>query len=246
MDNSKATMVNNTMLPLWLFLILVFFGPQSCLACDVDSFVYEEFGLRCQRLSEYIKDLQVAQKLAMPTANEKRRKLLNEWVSFYLDHGNKPPASFTMMTDANWQKTLSKAGETIGDLVYTRIAPEMAESACIPFDLLTQQPKLQAAMTILASWAIKIDEPVGETASQTSQWIAANLGYFIELNLNIGRDYQTEAQSSRALITYFNRQWRLVIDAPTLTAETIYHFTRDDLVERLKKEFERWRRLAFT
>lgn len=239
-------MVNNKMLPLWLFLIFAFFGTHDSFACDVDSFVFEEFGLRCQRISEYIKDLQIAQKMAMPTANERRRKLLNEWVSFYLDHGNAPPASFTMMTDQNWQRTIAQAGATIGDLVYAKIAPEMAESACIPFDLLAQQPKLQTVMTILASWSVKINEPAGETASQTSQWIATNLGYFIELNLTVGRDYLNEAQSSRALVAYFNQQWRLVVSAPLAEAASIYRYTRDDLVNKLKKEFERWRCLSFT
>lgn len=241
----KATTANSKMLLLWLFLTAFTVISYTAFACDADGFIFEEFGQRCQRLSENIKDLQIARKMNFPMAIERRQKLLNEWVAFYLDHGNGPPASFTLMTDHNWKRTLTKAGETIGQFAYEKIPPEQAEVACIPFDLLTQQPKLATVMELLASWTTSINESPGETVEQTSEWIRVNLGYFFELNRSLGEGYPVELKKSRELVRFFNQQWKFVVEAPADSADTIYRFTRNDLVEKLKKEFERWRELCF-
>lgn len=245
MTKVKATTANRKKLLLWLFISMLTVVSNNAYSCDATGFIFEEFGLRCQRLSEYIKDLQIARKMDFPMAVEKRQKLLNEWVAFYLDHGNGPPASFTLMTDQNWKRTLTRAGETIGQFAYERIPPEQAEAACIPFDLLTQQPKMTTVMTLLASWSARINESPGETAGETSEWIRVNLGFFFELNRALGQGYPEELKRSRELIRFFNQQWKFVVEAPANTGDTIYRFTRNDLVEKLRKEFERWRVLCF-
>lgn len=243
----KATTVSFKKLLLWLFLISlpVFLFSARIQACDSESFVFEEFGRRCQRISDYIKDLQIARKMELPAASEKRGRLLNEWVDFYLDHGQAPPASFTMMTNKNWSRTLTKAGETIGQLAYDRIPPDQAETACITFDLLAQPPKLETAMALIASWTLEIELPAGETVEQTSEWLFRNLRFQVELYKAVGESYPVAAENHAELIKSFNQQWKFVVQAPADTAATVYRFTRDELVTRLKQEFERWRQLIF-
>lgn len=246
MLTAKATTVSLPKLLLWLFLICLQAAMfTSATACDKDSFVFETFGLRCQRISEYIKDLQIARKMNLPVAAEKRSKLLNEWVTFYLDHGQAPPASFTLMTTQNWSRTLTRAGETIGQFAYEKITPEEADLACIPFDLLAQQDKLETVMTLIASWSEVLQESPGETISQTSDWLARNLGIFVQINRTIGPKYAEELKSSHELVTLCNQQWKFVLEAPQGSAQTVYRFTRQELADRFTKEFERWRQLAF-
>ncbi|MDD2998706.1 MAG: hypothetical protein PHV05_06550 [Candidatus Riflebacteria bacterium] len=206
--------------------------------------MFEEFGLRCQKISGAIKDLQIAQKMALPGTNKKSGELLNAWVDFYLDHGMTPPAGFAQVATQSWSRTLSKTGEIIGLLVYEKIAPDQADSACITMDLLAHEKTLEKVATIMTAWSEILKKSAGETITQTSNWLAINLSLLSQLNGAVG-NYPGERQNSREFIICFRQQWQFVRSAPPDTAATIYKFTRDELADKLKKEFERWQQLTF-
>lgn len=226
---------------LWLFL----FSATVTFACDAENFVFEEFGMRCQRIGEYIRDLQIARKMQLPSFHEKRGKLLNEWVSFFLDHGREPPAGFSDVIDRNWSRTIFHAGETISKLAYEKIEPDLADPACIIFELIAQPQKLEATMHIVASWSDEINSPPGETIDETAKWITKNMNFLILLNRSFEQKYRGELQNSFEFIAYFNRQWGFMLKAPSEVSETAFKLTRQDLTERMKAEFERWRIMTF-
>lgn len=226
---------------LWLFL----FSSISGMACDIESFVFEEFGMRCQRIGNYIRDLQVSRKMQLDSFQENRRKLLGEWVSFFLDHGQKPPASFSALIEKNWQRTIHHAGETISQLAYEKIEPDQADPACIIFELISQPQKLETTMQMVASWSETISITPENNIEATSRWITQNMNYLIKINRSFEHKYSGELQSSLEFIAYFNRQWSQMLKAPPEVAETVFRFTRQDLIEKMKKQFERWRIMVF-
>lgn len=237
----KKTFAAATLVVLLQFV----FCPQSSRCCDADSFVYEEFGQRCLRLSDYIKQMQLSYMLNLPDQNKHKRQLLNEWTSFYLDHGSEPPPGMTSIATDSWKLTIREAGEQIGKLTYHRIAPEDADWAIIPFYLLGQPLKMAQGQETIASWAELFEQPASGSLASESAWIGENLrNMAILINLTQTGNNSEKARAI-ALANEIKTDWSFVINADSAAAATVLRFTSEEIRAKLKKEFERWRKLFF-
>lgn len=229
------------MLLLWFF----FFAGLCSFACDVDSFVYEEFGQRCLRLADYIKQLQLAYRLDLPDQDKNKRQLLNEWTSFYLDHGQAPPPGISGIATATWQNTISAAGIWIGNLSYRRIAPAEAFSATVPFILLSQPGKLQEAQQVIASWSEILAVPATGSIEHEGHWIGRNIELLSQLTGPLIIDNEIELARISQLVREINLDWKYVITADPGAQETVLRFSRHEIRDKLKREFAHWARLSF-
>ncbi|MFZ5951849.1 MAG: hypothetical protein ACOYXC_14150 [Candidatus Rifleibacteriota bacterium] len=214
-------------------------------SCDVDSFVYEEFGQRCLRLSGFIKELQTSYRFNLPDQDKFRRQLLNEWTDFFLDHGEGPPPGMSQIATESWKQTIVQTGQQIGKLTYRQIEPQEADWTTIPFFLLSQPPKLEQVRQALASWSELLEMPVCDSVASESAWIGSNMYNLAQISNLTLVSVENEKERVLKLVREINYDWGHVVNAPSETADTIFRFSRDEIRAKLKKEFEHWRKLSF-
>lgn len=228
-----------------LAVLLQFFFCSSSKGCDADSFVYEEFSQRCLLIAQCIKQLQLAQLMNLPDRNKHQRKLLNEWTSFFLDHGASPPAGFAHIATATWKRTFNEAGQQIGGLTYGRMPPEKADSAMIPFYLLSQPKKFELGRQALATWSQILEKPVSDSIASESIWIGKNLESLNRVSSLVVSGSEPENLRINMLMQDIQREWQPVLSADKETAATLLSLSGNEIRAKLKKEFERWRKLFF-
>ncbi len=226
-------------------LLLRLFFPAKALCCDADSFVYEEFGQRCLRVAEYIRQVQISFRLNLPDQEKHRRQLLNEWTSFFLDHGEEPPAGFVGISTDSWKLTMTEAGQQIGMLTYRREKPEKADWATIPFIMLAQPEKFNQCRQAIASWAQLIDSPATLSVEHEQVWIAENIKQLARLTSLATSSESSEQARIAELVKSINLDWSFVTSAKADALNTVFKFTSQEIRAKLKKEFTRWRKLFF-
>ncbi|GAB4273837.1 MAG: hypothetical protein Kow0029_13760 [Candidatus Rifleibacteriota bacterium] len=233
--------VKTVFLQLFLLVMLV----QYALACDTDTFVYEEFGQRCQKMSELIRKVQLAYKMNLPEQEHYKRILLNEWVDFFLDHGNAPPGGFTQIATSSWKSTIENAGRKLSELTYRQIDPNDADAAGIPFELLSQPVKFNAIRETIASWTKLQDEEEAETIASEGIWIGKNVAQLVRLSGLLLEPYPHEKARVKRFVKDLSENWRFVIEAEAEVAETVFIFSRKEIRKKIKRELEHWRKLSF-
>ena len=228
-----------------LAVLLQFSFLTISFACNIDSFIFEEFGQRCIRMADCIKNLQVAYRFNLPDHDEHKRKLLNEWTAFYLDHGQAPPPGIPDIATASWKETFTSTGNQIGLLSYRKIEPAEADWATIPFLLLAQPTKFSQGREILASWSKILQIPPQESIASEAVWIGNNMANLAQIARMSIIESETENARISALVRDINASWGYVVSADNAVQETLFRFSRDEIRAKLKKEFERWRKLFF-
>lgn len=226
-------------------LLLRLFFPAEAPGCDADSFVYEEFGQRCLRVAEYIRQVQISFKLNLPDQEKHKRQLLNEWTSFFLDHGEEPPAGFVGIATDSWKLTMTEAGQQIGMLTYRREKPEKADWATIPFIMLAQPEKFNQCRQAIASWAEIIDSHESLSIENEQDWIAENIKQLARLTSLATSSESSEQARIAELVKSINLDWSFVTSAQADALNTVFKFTSQEIRAKLKKEFTHWRKLFF-
>lgn len=214
-------------------------------ACDADDFVFKDFEQRCLKISELVRELQLSYRMNLPGLAKSRRMLLNEWIDFFLDHGQSPPAGFNHIATSTWRTTVEQAGKTIGALTYEKITPEAADSATIPFELLAQPIKFSQVREIMASWSQVISLEKSESIASESIWIGRNVQNLVRLTGLAASSCPFEKDRVKSLIKGLDNDWRFVLEAEPELAETLFQFSSQEIRAKLKKEFEHWRKLSF-
>lgn len=232
---------------LWLFLF-VFFALGSELplnACDAGDFVYEEFGVRCQNIGVMIKNLQAALKMNMPNSVKMQADISNEWVSFYLSHGEEPPASFTAVLPEIWKETMIFAGQKIADLVFERTNPNEADEACIVFDMLALEKNLTGAHEAMHLWKSEIQKEVGESVASATEWLGLNLNAYIQVSGLLAKNYPVFEARRADFVNSIKMEWQEVLKAHESVQEVLARFTRAKLVNKMLFEYNRYKIMTF-
>ena len=230
-------------------LLLQFFLFSLCqnyvFACDGDDFVYEEFGQRCLKMSELIRQFQMSKKMNLPDRDKFKRQLLNEWVDFFLDHGNMPPGGFSNIATDTWSLTISEVGQYIGKMAYQNLPYEQSMTACIPFDLLGQPIKLSNVRTAIESWRTILNEPNYDTIASEGMWIGKNIRSLISVVEEFSATYPSEKVKTKKFIASINQDWLFVLKADKNVSQTLFKYSCNEIRQKMKNEFEHWRKLAF-
>ncbi len=226
-------------------LLLRLFFPAIVWSCDADGFIYEEFGQRCLRVAEYIRQVQISFRMNLPDQEKHKRQLLNEWTSFFLDHGEEPPAGFVGIATASWKTTMTEAGQQIGMLTYRRESPEKADWATIPFIMLAQPEKFSQCRQAIASWSEIIDVPESLSIENEQDWIAQNIKHLSRLTSLATSNESSEQARITELVKSINLDWSFVTSANKDALDTVFKFTSQEIRAKLKKEFTHWRKLFF-
>ncbi|MDD3001172.1 MAG: hypothetical protein PHF29_05400 [Candidatus Riflebacteria bacterium] len=214
-------------------------------ACDAGDFVYEEFGLRCQNIGIMIKNLQAALKMNMPNSVQMRANISNEWVSFYLSHGEEPPASFTKVLPEIWKETMTFAGQKITDLVFERTHPDEADEVCIVFDMLALEKNMSSAHEAMNSWKSESQKEVGESVASVTKWLGQNLNAYIEVSGVVAKNYPAYESRRANFINSIKMEWQEVLKASGDVQEVLAKFTTSRLVNKILLEYNRFKIMLF-
>lgn len=228
-----------------LQFFIVLFALTQVSACDSDSFVFEEFGQRSQNLSDLLKQLQISYKMNLPDQEKLKRIVLNEWVDFFLDHGNSPPGGFAQIATTTWKATLEMAGQQIGRLTYRKIAVEETDSVTVPFDLLAQPKKFVEVRETIASWTVAFEEPMKPSIRSEGIWLGRNVTYLAQIMSLAAATCPNEKARVKKMIAGLSNDWKFVLDAGPEVANTVFRFSSKEIRLKLKRELEHWRKLSF-
>jgi hypothetical protein len=239
----KTTTTAAKVLLVWSFLL--FFCATDIQACDAGDFLYEEFGQRCSKLAELTVLLSTAYKMSLPEHAKYKQLLLNEWVSFYLDHGKSPPSGFTEIATNSWQATLKFTGQEISKLTNSKKANEHSVSAKIPLQLLAQPKLFSQTRSTIASWTELFSEQQSESIASETIWLAKNARTLLEISRLLADTAPYECKRIRKFLDNLNYDWQHVLKADETVARSIYKFASAELRERLEKELKYWRTLTF-
>jgi hypothetical protein len=224
---------------MWLFLFCL--CSPGAWACDAGDFVQEEFGERCLLMGEMVKNLLATQRMDMPNKTKARASLGNEWVSFYLSHGEEAPASFTGVLPGAWKQSMRYVGQQIADLLYQRLEVENADSICVVFDLIALKNLLENAHRAMADWESALSKPVGETLAETTDWLGYSLNAYSYLTHAVGEQYSGLTLEAKRFIDGVKRRWVEVLRAEPAVQDTLYRLTKPRLEEQLRNEFKRYK-----
>jgi hypothetical protein len=240
---TKKTTITAALLLWWS--LLFFIGSAPIQACDADDFIYEEFGQRCLKLAELTVQLKTAYKMSLPDHAKFKRQLLNEWVSFYLDHGQYPPAGFANIATNSWQTTLKFTGAEIGNLAYHQQISSNTDAAKIPLLMLAQPILFAQTRETVASWVALFNEPPANKIASETVWLSKNARALVRISKLMEEVSPGERQRIRKFLDELNYNWQHVLNAEETVAKSIFKFASEELREKLAKELEHWRMLTF-
>lgn len=244
MSSKKFTVIISNMLLLWTFLLLQLSVPKTILACGEDDFVYEEFGKRCVKIAEMIQELKVAQAMKLPAKQIIKGKLLNEWIDFYLAHGNVSPGNIEAIATTSWKLCVQSAGKNLSDIAYERIKPENADIAVIPFFLLGQPEKMKKIHEVMVSWSTIIDEEPNMNTASTTIWIQKNLVMFDSIGSELF-EFPSLGKDMKSFVMSTWQNWRYVAMAKGEAGKIALKFTFPEVAAKIRKKFNTWKILAF-
>jgi hypothetical protein len=224
---------------LWLFFFCLW-APVGW-ACDAGDFVHEEFGVRCLNMGEMVKTLLATQRMNMPGQTKARAAIANEWVSFYLSHGEEAPASFTGILPGAWKRSMQYAGRQLADLLFERLKVEKADGICVMFDIVALKNLLESAHKAMGEWEAILGEPIGETVEGTTDWLGYNLNAYAYLTYAVGENYSGLKAEAKAFMDGIKRRWVEVLRAEPGVQESLYRFTKPRVEELIRSEFRRYK-----
>lgn len=227
------------------FLILVFVAFSiNAFACGDDSFVFDEFGKRCLYIANMIQQLKVAQSMNLPNKASVKGKLLNEWIDFYLAHGNKPPGAIASIATNSWKICIKNSGKLLSDIAYEKVDSKKADIAIIPFYLLGKPEKMKEIHSIISSWTIAIDKVSEDNLSAKTSWIKKNL-MFIDILRKEFTMFKYVDSELRKFIADVWQNWLYVINAKGEVQNTALKFTFAESLDKIRAKYLEWRLLTF-
>ncbi len=234
----RATKVNISII-LWLFFFCLW--TLAGWGCDAGDFVHEEFGVRCQNMGEMVKTLLAVQRMDVPDQTKARAAIANEWVSFYLSHGEESPASFTEVLPGAWKRSMAFVGQQLSDLLYGNLSFEDGDDICVVFDMIALQNLLSSAHGAMGEWGRTLALPVGESLEVTTEWLGVNLNSYMILTQIVGEEYSGLTAKSKRFMELIKRRWVEVLRADGAIRDTLYRMTRTRLAEEFLREYERFK-----
>ncbi|HEY9069406.1 MAG TPA: hypothetical protein VIV61_04060 [Candidatus Ozemobacteraceae bacterium] len=143
--------------------VIIFFTiiicPSILTACSPSDFILDEFALRCKNLGEQIRDTELAHRMGFPDSASRSARLLDGWLSFFLDHGVAPPPVYQPLSGHGWEEGMRSLGRLIGSIGRGEaVSAESLEMATLPLDLLGAPQTLLTYRQALASLSRRIDE----------------------------------------------------------------------------------------
>ncbi len=226
---------------LWFFLC-----PTLTIACDVDDFIYQEFGQRCREIGIMIRNLKVAQQMNLESESELKIKLLNEWVDFYLSHGKESPGEIASISNSVWQTTIKKAGNNIGLLAYKKIKPEAADKAIVPFELISQPTKFARVYDKMVSWKNALSRKLDTEHKSSKKWLENNIIKLNRMRFELDREnYPNEYKNITNKIRNILYNWQMANQSTGEALKTSIKFSILEIRHELKNEFNRIAELVF-
>ncbi|HOY65502.1 MAG TPA: hypothetical protein PLP29_01375 [Candidatus Ozemobacteraceae bacterium] len=144
-----------------LYIIIYYFillCPAVSTACSPSDFILDEFSLRCKDLAEQVRDTELAYRMGFPDSASRSARLLDGWLSFFLDHGIAPPPVYQTLSGHGWEEGMRSLGRLIGSIGRGEtVSGEALEMSTLPLDLLGAPQKLLSCRQALASLSQRID-----------------------------------------------------------------------------------------
>lgn len=244
MNNKFELITFNKVLVRACFVFSLIIINLPAFGCGDDSFVFEEFGKRCLYIANMIQELKVAQIMDLPNKADIKGKLLNEWIDFYLAHGNKPPGNISSIATNSWKICIKNSGKLLSEIAYEKVDSKKADLAILPFYLLEQPEKMKDIHSIISSWTIVIDKIPENNLSAKTAWVKKNL-IFVDILRKEFSTFKYVRSESRKFIVDVWQNWHYVTTATGEAQKTAMKFLFAELSDKIKTKYREWKLLTF-